>query len=102
MPPKMAGELRKLKRPSTEAVYANDKPFINASPTRAQLAAVSEIKSLLIGVDRLILAPQLPQGMASFRTSTVTIFSVCCAHFGQRIRRIVRSDVENFITAWPH
>src|SRR5260370_40208200 len=70
---------------------------INFSPTLAQLAAVSEIKSLLVGVERLIRAPQLAQIMASFLTSKVTIFSVCCAHLEQRIRRIVRSAVENFI-----
>ena len=73
------------------------KPFINASPMRSQLAAVSAIKILLVGVERLILAPQLPQEMASFLTKTVTIFSVCCLHFWQRIRSIVQSEVENFI-----
>src|SRR5580698_8390076 len=76
----------------------NSKPFINASPTRAQLAAVSAIRILLVGVERLILPPQVPQGIASLRTKTVTIFSVCCPHFAQRIRRIVRSEVENFIS----
>jgi len=73
------------------------KPLINASPMRSQLAAVSAIKILLVGVERLILAPQLPQGIASFLTNTVTIFSVCCPHFWQRIRSIVQSEVEKFI-----
>ena len=73
------------------------KPLINASPTRSQLAAVSAIKILLVGVERLILAPQLPQEIASFLTNTVTIFSVCCPHFWQRIRSIVQSEVEKFI-----
>ena len=73
------------------------KPLINVSPMRSQLAAVSAIKILLVGVERLILAPQLPQEIASFLTKTVTIFSVCCPHFWQRIRSIVQSDVENFM-----
>jgi hypothetical protein len=77
-------------------LWASNRP-INFSPTLAQLAAVSEIKSLLVGVERLIRAPQLAQIIASFLTSTVTIFSVCWAHLEQRIRRIVRSAVENFI-----
>ena len=63
----------------------------------SQLAAVSAIKILLVGVERLILAPQFPQGIASFPTKTVTIFSVCCPHFWQRIRSMVQSDVENFM-----
>jgi len=40
-------------------LYASDSPLTNASPTRAQLAAVSEIKILFVGVARLILSPQL-------------------------------------------
>jgi hypothetical protein len=40
-------------------LHASDSFLINASPTRAQLAAVSKIKSLFVGVARLILAPQL-------------------------------------------
>jgi hypothetical protein len=56
---------------------------------RSQFAAVSAIKILLVGVERLILAPQLPQEIASFLIKTVTIFSVCCPHFWQRIRSIV-------------
>ena len=43
---------------------------------RSQLAAVSAIKILLVGVERLILAPQLTHAIASFLTKTVTIFSV--------------------------
>jgi hypothetical protein len=43
-----------------KTAYANSKPFINASPTRAQLAAVSAIRILLVGDERLILAPQVP------------------------------------------
>lgn len=81
---------------SEPQLWASNRP-INFSPTVAQLAAVSEIKSLLVGVERLILAPQLAQIIASFLTSSVTIFSVCCAHLEQRIRRMVRSAVENFI-----
>jgi len=81
---------------SEPQLWASNRP-INFSPTLTQPAAVSEIKSLLVGVERLILAPQLAQIIASFLTSTVTIFSVCCAHLEQRIRRIVRSAVENFI-----
>src|SRR5436189_5158960 len=81
---------------SEPQLWASNRP-INFSPTLAQLAAVSEIKILLVGVERLILTPQLAQIIASFLTSRVTIFSVCCAHLEQRIRRIVRSAVENFI-----
>ncbi len=73
------------------------KLLINVSPMRSQLAAVSAIRSLLVGVERLILAPQLPQGIASFRIKTVTIFSVCCPHLWQRMRSIVQSAVEKFI-----
>jgi hypothetical protein len=56
---------------------ASVKALIIAAPTRSQLAAVSAIKILLVGVERLILAPQLTQGIASFLTKTVTTFSVC-------------------------
>jgi len=73
------------------------KLLINVSPMRSQLAAVSVIRILLVGVERLILAPQFPQGIASFRIKTVTIFSVCCPHLWQRIRSIVQSAVEKFI-----
>jgi hypothetical protein len=40
-------------------LHGSDIFLINASPTRAQLAAVSEIKNLFVGLARLILAPQL-------------------------------------------
>jgi hypothetical protein len=73
------------------------KLLINVSPMRSQLAAVSVIRILLVGVERLILAPQFPQGIASFRIKTVTIFSVCCPHLWQRIRSIVQSAVEKSI-----
>jgi len=84
-------------QPLGDRAPVSAKPLINASPMRSQLAAVSAIKILLVGVERLILAPQLPQGIASFLTNTVTIFSVCCPHFWQRIRSIVQSEVEKFI-----
>jgi len=86
-----------LRQPCGGGASASAKPLINASPMRSQLAAVSAIKILLVGVERLILAPQLPQEIASFLTKTVTIFSVCCPHFWQRIRSIVQSAVEKFI-----
>ena len=80
-----------------EGEPASAKALIIAAPTRLQLAAVSAIKILLVGVERLILAPQLTQEIASFLTKTVTIFSVCCPHLQQRIRSIVQSAVEKFI-----
>ncbi len=90
-----------LGQPLGGRASASAKPLSNASPMRSQLAAVSEIKNLLVGVERLILAPQLAHGIASFLTKTVTICSVCCPHFWQRIRSIVQSEVENFIKASP-
>jgi len=80
---------------------ASAKALIIAAPTRSQLAAVSAIKILLVGVERLILAPQLTQAIASFLTKTVTIFSVCCPHFWQRSRSMVQSAVEKFIKPAP-
>jgi hypothetical protein len=80
-----------------DGVPVSAKASIIAAPMRSQLAAVSAIKILLVGVERLILAPQLTQGIASFLTKTVTIFSVCCPHLQQRIRSIVQSAVEKFI-----
>ena len=82
--------------------HTNDRPLSSASPMRAQLVAVSAIRILLVGVPRLILAPQDEHGMESLRTSTVTSFSVCCPHFWQRILRMVRSAVENFIVVGPN
>ena len=80
---------------------ASAKALIIAAPTRSQLAAVSAIKILLVGVERLILAPQLTQAIASFLTKTVTTFSVCWPHFWQRIRSMVQSAVEKFIKPDP-
>jgi hypothetical protein len=89
--------LKETAFPSALAAQAGESPLINVSPIRLQLAAVSAISILLIGVERLILAPQLLQAIASLRTRMVTSFSVCWWHFWQRIRRIVRSEVENFM-----
>ncbi len=61
------GEVRRhaprlvLRQLCGDGASASAKPLINASPMRSQLAAVSAIKILLVGVERLILAPQLPQ-----------------------------------------
>lgn len=93
--------VKQARAPIQTASPSRFKPLINASPTRAQLAAVSAIKILLVGVERLILPPHVLQAMASLRTKIVTIFSVCCPHFWQRIRRMVRSEVENFMARMP-
>jgi hypothetical protein len=105
-PPQQLRQLGEVRRhaaglvagqPLVDGSPVSAKPLINTSPMRSQFAAVSAIKILLVGVERLILAPQFPQGIASFLTNAVTIFSAGCPHFWQRIRSIVQSAVENFI-----